>query len=124
MLIRAIVALPGIVAFVLPMTIGTSTGRPVRCVGLAAVPLFPGVFLLFLCVREFYVAGRGTLAPWDPPRRLVTTGPRARTSVGDLTRVIQFPNCLEKSRGYSTMNQMEFERDNLCENVTTPIIQV
>jgi protein-S-isoprenylcysteine O-methyltransferase Ste14 len=78
MLIRAIaafVALPGIVAFVLPIAIGTSTGRPVRCVGLAAVPLCLGLFLLLWCVREFYVAGRGTLAPWDPPQRLVTTGP-------------------------------------------------
>jgi protein-S-isoprenylcysteine O-methyltransferase Ste14 len=78
MLIRAIaafVALPGMVAFVLPVAIGTSTGRPVRCLGLAAVPLFLGVFLLLWCVREFYVAGRGTLAPWDPPQSLVTTGP-------------------------------------------------
>ena len=34
-----------------------------------------GVILLFLCVREFYVAGKGTLAPWDPPRHLVMSGP-------------------------------------------------
>ena len=27
------------------------------------------------CVREFYVSGRGTLAPWDPPKHLVTGGP-------------------------------------------------
>jgi protein-S-isoprenylcysteine O-methyltransferase Ste14 len=25
-------------------------------------------------VRDFYVLGRGTLAPWDPPRRLVVRG--------------------------------------------------
>jgi protein-S-isoprenylcysteine O-methyltransferase Ste14 len=25
-------------------------------------------------VRDFYVAGRGTLAPWAPPRALVVTG--------------------------------------------------
>jgi protein-S-isoprenylcysteine O-methyltransferase Ste14 len=31
--------------------------------------------LLLWCVRDFYVAGRGTLAPWSPPRRLVTVGP-------------------------------------------------
>jgi protein-S-isoprenylcysteine O-methyltransferase Ste14 len=30
--------------------------------------------LLLATVREFYVAGRGTLAPWSPPRELVTTG--------------------------------------------------
>jgi protein-S-isoprenylcysteine O-methyltransferase Ste14 len=26
-------------------------------------------------VREFYVAGRGTLAPWAPPQHLVVSGP-------------------------------------------------
>jgi protein-S-isoprenylcysteine O-methyltransferase Ste14 len=78
MLIRAIaafVALPGIVAFGLPVAIGTSAGSSVRHVGLAAAPLCLGTFLLLWCVREFYVAGRGTLAPWDPPQHLVTTGP-------------------------------------------------
>ena len=30
--------------------------------------------MLGLTVREFYVAGRGTLAPWSPPRNLVTSG--------------------------------------------------
>ena len=29
---------------------------------------------LLWCVRDFYVAGRGTLAPWSPPRRLVAVG--------------------------------------------------
>lgn len=78
MLIRAIaafVALPGIVAFALPVAISISSGLPVRYVALAAVPLSLGIFLLLWCVREFYVAGRGTLAPWDPPQHLVTTGP-------------------------------------------------
>jgi protein-S-isoprenylcysteine O-methyltransferase Ste14 len=78
MLIRAIaafVALPGIVAFALPIAIGTSAGLRVRLVPLAAVPLCLGIFLLLWCAREFYVAGRGTLAPWDPPQHLVTTGP-------------------------------------------------
>jgi hypothetical protein len=41
-------------------------------VAFAAVPLSLGIFLLLWCVREFYVAGRGTLAPWDPPQHLVT----------------------------------------------------
>jgi protein-S-isoprenylcysteine O-methyltransferase Ste14 len=34
-----------------------------------------GTLLLLWCVREFYVSGRGTLAPWDPPKHLVTSGP-------------------------------------------------
>jgi protein-S-isoprenylcysteine O-methyltransferase Ste14 len=29
---------------------------------------------LLWCVRDFYVAGKGTLAPWDPPRHLVVAG--------------------------------------------------
>src|SRR5882762_2663086 len=82
MLIRAIaafVALPGIVAFALPIAIGTSAGRPVQHVTIAAAVLGLGTLLLLWCVREFYVAGRGTLAPWAPPKHLVTTGPYRRS---------------------------------------------
>jgi protein-S-isoprenylcysteine O-methyltransferase Ste14 len=82
MLIRAIaafVALPGIVAFALPIAIGTSAGRPVQHVAIAAAVLGLGTLLLLWCVREFYVAGRGTLAPWAPPKHLVTTGPYRRS---------------------------------------------
>jgi protein-S-isoprenylcysteine O-methyltransferase Ste14 len=78
MLLRALaafLALPGMVAFVLPVWIGTSSGRPVGYVVPAAVLLCLGTALLLWCVREFYVAGRGTLAPWDPPQHLVTSGP-------------------------------------------------
>jgi protein-S-isoprenylcysteine O-methyltransferase Ste14 len=67
----AFVALPGIVAFLVPWLVfehGTSF-HPA-----GVVPLGLGIFLLLWCVMEFYAAGRGTLAPWDPPRALVTTG--------------------------------------------------
>ena len=30
--------------------------------------------MLLWCVRDFYVAGKGTLAPWAPPRHLVVVG--------------------------------------------------
>ena len=33
-----------------------------------------GLTVLLWCVRDFYVAGKGTLAPWDPPKHLVTVG--------------------------------------------------
>ena len=33
-----------------------------------------GFFALLWCERDFYVSGRGTLAPWDPPKRLVIVG--------------------------------------------------
>lgn len=39
------------------------------------LPLGVGLGLLLWCVREFYVAGKGTLAPWSPPRHLVASGP-------------------------------------------------
>ena len=71
----AFLALPGVAAFLLPVWIGTSGGRAVGYVLPAAALLALGTTLLLWCVREFYVAGRGTLAPWDPPQRLVTSGP-------------------------------------------------
>jgi len=76
MLIRAIIAfvvLPGTVAFAIPVWIGY--GAPLRYPLLAAPLLLAGITLLLWCVREFYVTGRGTLAPWAPPRNLVTSGP-------------------------------------------------
>jgi protein-S-isoprenylcysteine O-methyltransferase Ste14 len=73
--IAAFVALPGMVAFALPIWIGISASHPVHYVALGVVPLCLGTILLLWCVREFLVTGRGTLAPWDPPERLVTTGP-------------------------------------------------
>jgi len=33
-----------------------------------------GLTILLWCVRDFYVSGKGTLAPWDPPKKLVTVG--------------------------------------------------
>jgi len=78
MLLRAItafVALPGVVAFALPIAIGISTHRSMRYVPPAAAIVALGTLLLLWCVREFYVSGRGTLAPWSPPRHLVTSGP-------------------------------------------------
>lgn len=74
---RALVAfliLPGVVAFLVPILLlgpGT-TGLSNRW---GVVPLGVGTVLLLACVREFYVAGRGTLAPWAPPAALVVTGP-------------------------------------------------
>jgi protein-S-isoprenylcysteine O-methyltransferase Ste14 len=36
--------------------------------------MFLGLVLLLWCVRDFSVSGKGTLAPWDPPKRLVMIG--------------------------------------------------
>jgi protein-S-isoprenylcysteine O-methyltransferase Ste14 len=73
--IAAFVALPGVVAFAVPVAIGLSSASTVRNVPVALVVLAAGLSLLLWCVREFYVAGRGTLAPWAPPQALVTSGP-------------------------------------------------
>jgi protein-S-isoprenylcysteine O-methyltransferase Ste14 len=73
--IAAFIALPGVVAFAIPIAIGSSAGRPVQHVAVAVVILSLGTLLVLWCVREFYSAGRGTLAPWAPPRHLVITGP-------------------------------------------------
>jgi protein-S-isoprenylcysteine O-methyltransferase Ste14 len=73
--ILAFIALPGVVAFAVPVAIGMSTGHPVPYWPAALVPLCLGTLILLWSVREFYVAGRGTLAPWAPPKQLVITGP-------------------------------------------------
>jgi protein-S-isoprenylcysteine O-methyltransferase Ste14 len=78
MLWRALVAflaLPGIVAFALPLALAGGVAPFPVPQPLGLVPLAPGVLLLVGCTREFYVAGRGTLAPWAPPQRLVVSGP-------------------------------------------------
>lgn len=73
--ITAFLALPGVVAFGVPIAAGLHSRQPLQFVRVATVLLAFGTFLLLWCVREFYVCGRGTLAPWAPPRQLVTTGP-------------------------------------------------
>jgi len=70
----AFLALPGMVAFVIPLLLITPASRRVWVEPWGLVPLVLGVVVLALTVREFYVAGRGTLAPWSPPRTLVTSG--------------------------------------------------
>ena len=69
----AFLALPGIVAFLAPAllvgSIETSTPH-----GEGVAVFVAGALVLLWCVRDFYVAGKGTLAPWDPPRRLVSVG--------------------------------------------------
>lgn len=74
---RAIIAflvLPGIVAYVVPVLIAPSDfgGTAWRWPGIALIAA--GSILLLWCVRDFYLMGKGTLAPWTPPRHLVRNG--------------------------------------------------
>ena len=77
MFIRALfafLALPGVVAGLLPLLIarGDTNRHGGSVIGFGVLAL--GVVLLLWCVRDFYVSGKGTLAPWDPPKRLVVVG--------------------------------------------------
>jgi protein-S-isoprenylcysteine O-methyltransferase Ste14 len=69
----AFLALPGMVALVVPWLLLRATGDG-RFAPAGVPPLVVGLALLLWCVRDFHVAGRGTLAPWAPPERLVVVG--------------------------------------------------
>jgi protein-S-isoprenylcysteine O-methyltransferase Ste14 len=71
----AILAFPGIVAFLVPWLIVESLVSGSSIDPLGAIPFGLGLFLLAWCVWCFLAYGRGTIAPWDPPRQLVVHGP-------------------------------------------------
>ncbi len=70
----AFLVLPGTMGFAIPLLWIAPSVSAASFDALGLIPLAPGIVMLASCVREFYVAGRGTLAPWAPPRRLVVTG--------------------------------------------------
>ena len=70
--VAAFVALPGTVAFLVPMVLAPRDPGAPSVPGVGLVVL--GTCLLLWCVREFHVVGKGTLAPWAPPAHLVRTG--------------------------------------------------
>jgi protein-S-isoprenylcysteine O-methyltransferase Ste14 len=80
----AIVVLPFTVTVLIPMwiarrsdatfTLGTNfLDLTLQLAGVAALAVGLTLFTASLC--HFAVNGRGTLAPWDPPRQLVIAGP-------------------------------------------------
>jgi protein-S-isoprenylcysteine O-methyltransferase Ste14 len=83
--VRAIALLPGVVTVLVPLLVLLSGGSNVGWDlggAAAALPVLLGFgllgagFALWLwTVRLFAGLGKGTLAPWDPPRRLVVAGP-------------------------------------------------
>jgi protein-S-isoprenylcysteine O-methyltransferase Ste14 len=78
LVLRAIVAvllLPGTMGVVLPLFV-IDPDRPQGVVNIAGLLLVAaGALLLGWSVREFLIVGKGTLAPWWPPKQLVTSGP-------------------------------------------------
>src|SRR5215207_10151519 len=70
----AFLALPGIVAFAIPLWWLVRNTRMELQHPAALLILLVGCVGLLWCVRDFYVFGKGTLAPWSPPECLVTAG--------------------------------------------------
>lgn len=82
----ALLLLPGTVAVLVPLLIarfaGMELGLPESWPGWSAwgtglLLIGLGVGLFTACLRRLGGEGRGTLAPWDPPERLVVRGPYA-----------------------------------------------
>jgi protein-S-isoprenylcysteine O-methyltransferase Ste14 len=83
--VRAAVLLPGLVAVTVPAAIVAITGAEVGLgwdVPWSALPVLAGMALIaaglalwYATVRLFAREGEGTLAPWDPTRKLVVLGP-------------------------------------------------
>ena len=56
------------------LSVGTTTAELiVQLMGIASLGV--GLVLFAASLRQFAVRGKGTLAPWDPPKHLVVEGP-------------------------------------------------
>lgn len=77
MLVKALFAvliLPGSFGILIPFLIIINETEDNEIFFPGIIPIFIGVLILIKCIHEFYISGRGTLAPWSPPEKLVTTG--------------------------------------------------
>ena len=74
----SVVVLPGVAAVVVPWLIVGSPARPTGVAWIGLVPLGFGLAIFAWCEIIFASRGRGTLAPWDAPRRFVAVGPYRR----------------------------------------------
>src|SRR5262245_57252770 len=84
--VRAILLLPGVVTLVIPGLILWRTGMdscglwqsvPAARIILpvvGAICICLGLVLMIATIRLFATVGKGTLAPWEPPQRLVVRG--------------------------------------------------
>jgi protein-S-isoprenylcysteine O-methyltransferase Ste14 len=72
--IIAFLALPGVVLGLIPALLVAADANRGGGLPFGVVLMVPGVVFLLVCVRDFFISGGGTLAPWDPPRRLVMVG--------------------------------------------------
>jgi protein-S-isoprenylcysteine O-methyltransferase Ste14 len=72
--ILAFLVLPGVAAVIAPPLIASVDPWRGTAWAPGLVVMLAGAVVLLWCARDFYVLGKGTLAPWDPPKKLVTTG--------------------------------------------------
>jgi protein-S-isoprenylcysteine O-methyltransferase Ste14 len=72
--VLAFLAMPAVVGVAIPLWIAHRDGArgPDHPAGLLLA--FAGLAGLLWCVRDFYAIGKGTLAPWSPPTKLVVVG--------------------------------------------------
>jgi protein-S-isoprenylcysteine O-methyltransferase Ste14 len=82
--IIAIAVLPFTVTVLVPVWVArryevvptpSTSGGVLLLQGAGLVVLACGLLLFLSTLRRFATEGQGTLAPWDPPRRLVVRGP-------------------------------------------------
>lgn len=73
--LAAVVVLPGTVAGWLPLLVVERDHHLAPAWPLAVPVVAAGLFTFAWTVWDFASRGRGTLAPFDPPRQLVVTGP-------------------------------------------------
>lgn len=70
----AFLVLPGLAAGVVPPLLAWADPWRGELFLPGGLLMLCGLVWLLWCVRDFYVAGKGTLAPWDPPQQLVVIG--------------------------------------------------
>lgn len=89
---RAVMMLPATVSGAIPLGLALMDPWAGGWFAWGLPVLALGVLIVAWTVRDFYRIGRGTLAPWDPPRHLVVVGLFARCRnpmyVGVLTTIV------------------------------------
>ena len=70
----AFLALPGIFGILMPVALAIADPWRSKVFFVGVVVIAIGIIILIWCVRDFYISGKGTLAPWAPPKNLVIVG--------------------------------------------------
>jgi protein-S-isoprenylcysteine O-methyltransferase Ste14 len=70
----AFLTLPVSFCLVLPPILAHLDPRSGGGWSIGAASIGFGFAIVVKCARDFYVAGKGTVGPWDPPKRLVAVG--------------------------------------------------